>query len=160
MYIIVGKYEADSFIVLDTYKKMGLDISHFKIKPLLDINNKTIIVGFKIRSVSSNLGLLVFKDFKLKNIIEDENIYFGKMDVIDFNRDGIYEIALWTHDTGEAYVVNIYELVNNELKKTDKYNKFYYTKVLNYYANLVKKYPTSSTYLYYLAKVQCILFKG
>lgn len=145
VYIIVGKYDGDKFIVIDTYKKMGLDISHLEIKQLLDTNNKIIIVGFKIRSVSSSLGLLVFEDLKLKDIIEGEDIYFGKMDVKDLNNDGIYEIVLWTHDTGEVYIMNIYELVNNEFKKTDKYNEFHRASlVLNmkvwYYLEMLKQY--------------------
>ncbi|MGL5750785.1 MAG: hypothetical protein ACRCXT_09680 [Paraclostridium sp.] len=86
-----------------------------------------------------------------------KDLYFVKIDVVDFNNDGFYEIVLWSHDTGEAYIVNIYEYKDSNLIKTDEYNKLYYPKVLKYYEDLVKKNPNSSTYLYYLSKAQCVL---
>ncbi len=132
-----------------------MDISYLNIK---NINNKpTLIIGWKIRDISSNLDLILYQNNKLMSILDDKNLYFGKIDVLDFNNDGNFELVLWTHDTGLAYEVNIYEVLNNKLTKTSLYNQIYYPKVLEYYDDLVSKYPNSPTYLYYLSKAQCIL---
>lgn len=156
-YLGIGLYENDIFKIIDIYKGRGLDISYLDIKPVDSSYSKTIIIGWKIREISSNLDLLVYSNNKLKSILVNNELYFGKIDVLDFNDDGIYEIVLWSHDTGEAYIVKIYKFENDKFVSANEYDKLYYPKVLNYYQNLVNKYPTSPTYLNYLNKAKSIL---
>lgn len=151
----MASYVDEIFKIIDIYKGNGLDISYLNIK---NINNKpTLVIGWKIRDISSNLDLIIYENNQLISILDDKNLYFGKIDILDFNNDGNFELVLWTHDTGLAYEVNIYEILNNKLINTSLYNQIYYPKVLKYYDDLVSKHPTSSTYLYYLSKAQCIL---
>ena len=156
-YVGIGKYNKDKFVIVDIYEGRGSDISHLFIRPILHERSNTIVIGWKVRDISSNLDLLIYEDKNLKSILNNKDLYFTMIDLIDFNNNNLQEIVLWTHDTKDAYNVRIFEYKNNYLIETNKYDEIYYIKVLKYYEDLVNKYPNSTTYLYYLANAQNIL---
>jgi len=51
-------------------------------------------------------------------VLQNTDFYFGKIDVLGFNNDEIFEIVLWTHDTGKAYIVRIYKFEDINLLET------------------------------------------
>lgn len=156
IYIRLLKYNKDEWYVAATVKGKGYDITFFKSGPITDKKERNLIVGWKVASIWSDLSVYQWKDAELKELIEG-NKYYSLIDVKDIEstkgKDGIDEIALWKHDTGEAYKVEIYRWVKDQfVLATDLYPS-YFKKVENYYKKLLKK-KDSTTYWYYLADAQ------
>ena len=62
----------------------------------------------------------------------------------------LFRSALWSHETGEAYKVQIYSFRGDNLEKTSKYDRDYFGKVEEYYKKLIDRTRETPQYLYYL----------
>lgn len=145
----IAVYGEKEFKLIDVYKGMGYNVEDLKIE--FGKDSADIFVGWKIGAKANKLDILTFKKGKLYKKYKRNLPYYGKLFLEDIDGDGDKEIILWTHDTGEAYTISIYE---DNLKLTNKYDKIYYEKVKHYYEKLLDQYGESSTYLYYLAMAQ------
>lgn len=151
-YLSVYKKDENKIVPMDTFKGVGYDLKDLKIE---NINGKTyILVGWKVGAVLNTLDILTIKNGKLKKVFKTKLPEYDKLYLEDIDLDGNEEIILWTHDTGEAYKIYIYEFKGNELRQTNKYDSLYFKKVKKYYENLVNKYKDSPVYMYYLALSQ------
>jgi len=155
-YIIVLKYYNNSWHVADTIKGKGYNITYLGTAPITDRKMNNLIVGWQVGAIWSDLSVYEWTGTGISDLI-DGNKYFSKIDVEDIEgtegKDGLYELALWIHDTGDAYKVEIYRWVDGKfLLAPDAYPE-YFKKVVNYYENLLKE-KDSTTYWYYLADAQ------
>jgi len=121
--------------------------------PITDRKMNSLIVGWQVGAIWSDLSVYEWTGTGISDLIEG-NKYFSKIDVEDIEgKDGLYELALWIHDTGDTYKVEIYRWVDGKfLLAPDAYPE-YFKKVVNYYENLLKE-KDSTTYWYYLADAQ------
>ncbi|QZY56850.1 hypothetical protein [Crassaminicella profunda] len=158
-YIIVLKYDCNTWQVADRVKGKGYDITYFGVAPIKRASINNLVVGWKVASIWSNLSVYEWKDKALKDLI-DKDRYYSMIEVKDMEstlrrQDGKYELSLWIHDTGDAYKVKIYrwsDYDNNFILALDVY-PYYFKKVVNYYKNLLKE-KDSTTYWYYLSDAQ------
>jgi hypothetical protein len=151
-YIGVLKYYNGSWYVADAIKGEGYNVTYFDVKSITDDQNRDLVVGWQQGAIWSKLGIYRWEDSGLKKII-NEDFIFSKMEVEEIN-GGTEEIALWVHDTGEAYKVNVYTWNGYELVPAIEVYPYYFKKVAEYYENLVKKYTDYAFYWYYLADAQ------
>lgn len=137
---------------LDTITGEGYDISDLIITKLKPKSNTNILIGWRIGSIWSVLDILEFKDNKFSKLLKGDKINYSKVEIIDFEdrRSGTSDIALWSHETGEAYKVQIYSFRGDNLEKTSKYDRDYFKKVEEYYRDLIDRTRETPQYLYYL----------
>lgn len=156
IYLGAFKKINDKFKLIDSYKGHGYDISDFIIAPIKTPHINNIIIGWKISANWSLLDILEIKNNKFLSILHDKNIKYSKIHVKNMgnDKDGLNEIVLWSHDTGEAYDIEIYKFKKNKFKKITDYDKYYYNDVIKYYKDLLKLAPNSVIYMYYLALSQ------
>lgn len=163
--IIVGyKYQGDAYIMIlknpdgtwhiaQNIKGPGYNITYVRAASLTK-GNPSLIIGWQIGSIWSKLSILEEDKDGLKDVL-NKDVYFSKIEVADMpgknGRDGIEEIALWKHDTGEAYIVEVYRFINDELVVAKDVYPYYFQKVASYYNKMVEKYQDQSFYWYYLA---------
>jgi tetratricopeptide (TPR) repeat protein len=69
-------------------------------------------------------------------------------------RDGRVEMALWIHDTGEAYRVHVYRWKQGKLVPALDVYPYYFKKVAAYYQRKTEENPFGAFYWYYLADAQ------
>lgn len=118
-----------------------------------------IVIGYKWQggAIWSQLNIIQWTPQGYKNLLKND-IYYSKIQVEDMKdingRDGIYEIALWVHDTGEAYKVEVYRFKNGELIPAKDVYTYYFPRVVAYYKERVKEMPDAAFYWYYLADAQ------
>ena len=100
----------------------------------------------------SVLDIVEFKENKFNKLLKDHKINYSKIEVVEFDnkRSGLSDIVLWTHETGEAYNVQIYSFRGDNLEKTSKYDRYYFEKVEDYYKKLINRTRETPQYLYYL----------
>ena len=151
-YISVFREGEGRIEYLDTIAGEGYDISDLVITKLKLKSNNNIIIGWKIASIWSRLDILEFKENKFNKVLRGDEIKYSKIDIVELDnrKGGVSEIALWSHETGEAYKVQIYSFRGDNLEKTSKYDREYFEKVEDYYKKLINRTRETPQYLYYL----------
>ncbi len=156
IYIIILKRYYNDWYVADTVKGKGYNITYFGVAPITSRKQNNLIVGWQVGAIWSDLSVYEWTDKGLKDLI-DGNKYFSSIEVEDIKgtqgSDGLYELALWRHDTGDAYKVDIYRWLNDKFVLAPDLYPQYFKKVVNYYQKLLEK-KDSTTYWYYLADAQ------
>lgn len=155
-YIIVLKKNDDSWVLLDNLRGKGYNITYFDMVPITSSAKNDLIVGWQVGGIWSDLSVYDLKNSKLIDLI-DGNEYYSKIEVLDNKpedkTDGTYEIALWVHDTGDAYDIEVYRWSNDKfILALDIYPE-YFGSVVEYYQNILEK-KDLSIYWYYLSQAQ------
>ena len=154
-YLAVFREVNNIIEMIDSVEGSGYDISDLIIKKIKAKGRNNIIIGWKIGSIWSVLDILEFKDNKISRVISSEKLNYSKMYLIDSEmRGNLLDLAIWTHETGEAYNVQIYSLRGEKLEKNQKGNRSYFEKVEQYYKELINKSRETPQYLYYLIEAQ------
>ena len=138
-------------------KGNGYNVTNLLAAPVTGSNAHNIIIGWQIGSIWSELDGLQWTPHGFQHLFP-KGIYFSKLEVEDMpgkhGKDGKAEIALWEHDTGDAYTVEIYRWSPTGLIPAKDVYPYYFRKVADYYDTLVKEHPSFSFYWYYLADAQ------
>lgn len=156
-YIIILKNYNNFWYTAANIKGDGYDINYLAAEPFTNKSCKDLIVGWQIGSIWAKLNLWKGTARGLKSIIKDE-IYYSKIEVEDMpgenGKNGKVEIALWRHETGEAYNIEIYRWEKGQLTAAKDVYPYYFKKVVNFYKDKVKEMPEAAFYWYYLADAQ------
>ncbi len=126
----------------------------FNIKDLFIVNlgkEVLVFIGFEIDNRLNKLHILKLKDEKLVKAFNENEYYYSKIFIETLNNDKESELIIWINEIEEAYKIEIYYIKESGLKKTNKLDKDYYGKVVDYYKNLIEDYGDNSIYYYYLA---------
>ncbi|MGR9048108.1 hypothetical protein ACQ4XT_05755 [Halobacillus faecis] len=155
-YLMILKQGPGGWYVADTKKGKGYGVKYLGAAPLKNRNEYNILVGWQVGSIWADLSVYRWDHGGFTDLVEG-NQYFSMIDVEDieneYGRDGIYEVALWKHDTGLAYIVEVFRLGHSGFERAEDVYPTYFEKVERYYGSLLREYD-SSTYWYYLADAQ------
>lgn len=155
-YILILKNMDNQWLPLIHVQGSGHGISDLLVAPLTDNWVNTLIVGWQIGDESSQLDLFQWKNSRLVRL-PTNNLVYSKLEVEDmpnqFGQDGQYELAVWVHDTGDAYKVDVYRFSNEELIQAKDVYPYYFKKVEAYYERLLQT-NDYSYYWYYLSDAQ------
>lgn len=154
-YLAVFRELDGTLRLIDTIEGDGYDISDL----LLDkvkIKSNNILVGWKVGSIWSVLDILEFRNNKFNKLLKGDKINFSKIELVNIEdrRDGMKNIVLWSHESGEAYKVQMYSFRGDIFEKTFKYDKDYFGKVEEYYISLINRTRETPQYLYFLIDAQ------
>lgn len=152
-YIIILKEYCHTWYQVAHMKGSGYSITDLVAAPVVDSTINTLLIGWQIAGIWSELDLLQWTPEGFQHLTLNKKIY-SKMIVEEMNKClGTYEIALWNHDTGNAYQIDIFRWCTNELVKAVDVYPYYFNKVANYYKALLQEMD-SPVYWYYLADAQ------
>ncbi|MCY6355925.1 tetratricopeptide repeat protein [Clostridium sp. ZS2-4] len=130
-------YKID-FADMDGDKKLELLVSSFVGG---SVGNKLKIYKFENKKVYKFdlLGMEMYKKMDIEDMPDKE----GK-------KDGKEEIALWVHDTGSSYFIEILRYVDGGLVEAEDVYPYYFKKVVSYYKEQLKDKDTKeSPYAWY-----------
>jgi hypothetical protein len=117
IYIIVLKCHNNDWYVADTIKGKGYNVTYFGTAPIISRKENNLIVGWQVGAIWSDLSVYEWTDKGLKDLIDGYR-YFSSIEIEDIKgtqgSDELYELALWRHDTGDAYNVDIYRWLNDK----------------------------------------------
>lgn len=155
-FIVILKNIHNQWLPLIHIKGNGYGISSLMAVPITTNWVNTLIVGWQIGSEWSKLDLLQWVDGEIIRL-PTSNIAYSKLEVEDmpglYGPDGQYELAIWVHDTGEAYKVDVYRFEENKLVLANDVYPYYFKRVEDYYERLLQS-NDFSYYWYYLAEAQ------
>lgn len=155
-FLVILKNIHNQWLPLIHIKGNGYGISSLMAVPITINWVNTLIVGWQIGSEWSKLDLLQWVDGEIIRL-PTSNIAYSKLEVEDmpglYGPDGQYELAIWVHDTGEAYKVDVYRFEENKLVLAKDVYPYYFKRVEDYYERLLQS-NDFSYYWYYLAEAQ------
>lgn len=132
----------------------GYGITYFDAAPITGGKAQNLIIGWQQGAIYSQLDIQEWTGNCFKSILQHE-IYFSEIEVANMaTKEGLdkkHEIALWTHDTGDAYVVELFQWDGEMLRPYKDAYPYYFVKVADYYKKQVVKQPEAAFYWYYLA---------
>ncbi|MCP1133614.1 WG repeat-containing protein [Paenibacillus polysaccharolyticus] len=157
LYLLILKFVQGHWIKMALTKGLGYGVTLLTAAPVTSTARNNLIVGWQIGAIWSKLAVYEWTESGLTDIAPDD-LYYSYAEIVDIpgvhGRDGKVELALWIHDTGEAYRVEIIRWQQNQwVPATDVY-RAYFPKVVKYYEQLTKQYPDYVFYWYYLADAQ------
>lgn len=155
-YLLILKKSNDQWQPLAHMKGGGYGMTDLLAVPLADRKLNTLIVGWQVGSMWSDLHLYQWTNKGFVRL-PPNNMAYSKMEVEDMpgmhGNDGKHEIALWVHDTGEAYKVYVFRFGEKGLVRAKDVYPYYYKKVAAYYQELLKT-SDFPFYWYYLSDAQ------
>lgn len=132
-------------------KGRGYGISYLNAIPVSDTGLNNLVIGWQFNSLWSELDIIEWTGREYTSILK-KPVTYSKIVISDIPpEDGKNEIALWMHDTGEAYFVDVHQLAEGALEPFPEAYPHYFRKISAYYAKLVKENPSTALYWYYLA---------
>ncbi|HII4440830.1 TPA: hypothetical protein ACY4R4_001651 [Clostridium perfringens] len=148
-YLALLNKDYESYMLKHNFRGEG-----FAIKDLFILNlgkEVLVFIGFEVDTKLNKLHILKLKDGKLVKAFNENEYYYSKIFLENLNNDKEAELIIWINEIEEAYKIEIYSIKENGLKKTNKFDKDYYGKVVDYYKNLIESYGNKRIYSYYLA---------
>lgn len=148
-YLALLNKDYESYMLKHNFRGEG-----FAIKDLFILNLEKevlVFIGFEVDTKLNKLHILKLKDGKLVKAFNENEYYYSKVFLENLNNDREVKLIIWINEIEEAYKIDIYSIKENGLKKTNKFDKDYYGKVVEYYKNLIEGYGNRNIYSYYLA---------
>lgn len=154
LYLIILEEVKGEWGLVDIIKGHGYNVNKIIIAPL-ESKKRYMIVVWELSDMWRVLDIYFNDKYGLHNYLTLDKP-FNNVDVKDINNNGVFELAIWTRDSGDAYKIEIYRVKNNNLiNARDLYEK-YFKNLIKYYSGLVDKNPSVPIYWYYLANSQFI----
>jgi len=147
-----GRYEPAARI-----KGTGYGVTYMAAAPVLQPGRNQLVIGWQIGSIWSKLSVYDWSAAGLTDAAPADMSY-SLVYVEDMpgpnGRDGQVEIALWIHDTGEAYKVEVARWRQGAFVPAPDVYRYYFPVVVSYFEKLANEHPDYSFYWYYLADAQ------
>jgi len=135
----------------------GYGITHLSAAPITGKEMHNLILGWQLGTVYSQLDIQEWTPKGFRSLMNEE-MFFSEIEVGNMpTKDGFddrFEIALWTHDTGKAYVIELFRWDGKKLQAFPQGYPYYFIKVAEYYRKQLIKMPDAAFYWYYLADAQ------
>ncbi|WP_096877947.1 WG repeat-containing protein [Clostridium amazonitimonense] len=157
IYVMVLARCYNCWYVIANIKGEGYNVSYLKAAPIVNSNINDLIIGWQQGAIWSELDILKWTPHGFKKVIDD-GIYYSKIEVEQMPSssctNGKSEIALWVHDTGEAYKVEVYRWNLCKLVPAKDVYPYYFKKAADFYRVKTKENPDFVMYWYYLADAE------
>lgn len=152
--IVILKWFEGYWYPISYIKGSGYGITYLSTAPITGKNTHNLIIGWQHGAIYSQLDIQEWSSDGFKSLINKET-YFSEIEVANIptkeELDNKFEIALWSHDTGNAYVVEVYQWDGTSLVPFPQAYPHYFKKVAEYYKKQVITLPDAAFYWYYLA---------
>jgi len=138
-------------------KGTGYALNYLSLVDITGDGNKEIIVGWQSGGIWSQADVFTWGPRGLRSIMKDKS--YSKLYLISSDKNKELKVkkalALWRHETGEAYSIQIYRYSEKRLTEDNELiYKDYFKKVAAYYEGKVKEMSGAVFYWYYLADAQ------
>ena len=157
LFIVVLKRYVSGWRVVGGARGTGYDIDTFVVAPVVARYPGNLVVGWRLGAAWSKLSVYAWTPNGLIDLAPADLAY-SRLEIGDFPGSpanaGRAELALWRHDTGEAYRIEVVRWERNRfLPATDVY-PYYFARIAAYYAELTARRPNVRAYWYYLADAE------
>ncbi|AJA49357.1 hypothetical protein CPAST_c32910 [Clostridium pasteurianum DSM 525 = ATCC 6013] len=149
--MVLKKYNGQWHNVFSINGK-GIGINYLNYVDFDGSGVKNIVVGWQVGAIWSDLNIFAWKMYGLKRIVK--NLNYSILQIFSVPKTKRKDFAIWQHDTGEAYKIEVFGIEKDNIFKDKKFYKDYFKIVANYYKKKVLEMPDAAFYWYYLADAQ------
>ncbi|MBB3126572.1 tetratricopeptide (TPR) repeat protein [Paenibacillus rhizosphaerae] len=157
LYLLVLKFSGGVWRTMARIQGPGYGVTLLTAAPVTKPERNNLLVGWQIGSIWSKLSVYEWTEHGLTDVAPTEMSY-SYIDVSDWpgpgGPDGRAELALWIHDTGEAYRTEVLRWRDGSFHPAEDVYPAYYPEVARYYERMTESYPDYPFYWYYLAEAQ------
>ena len=155
-FVLILKKNNNFWYRIADIEAVGYNINYLNFADVTGTGNKDLIIGWQVGAIWSELNIFQCKFSQLNKIVSD--IMYSKIEIVNIpgqkENSGKVDIALWSHDTGEAYKVSLLTWAFDKLVPSEGEYPNYFKKVVEYYEKKVALMPKAAFYWYYLADAQ------
>ncbi|WIV17610.1 WG repeat-containing protein [Paenibacillus polygoni] len=157
LYLMVLIFTDQEWKVAARIKGHGYGLTLMISEPILYHDRKSLLIGWQIGAVHSKLSIYQWEDGEFIDAAP-EDLYYSSIEII--NTPGISggnqtsDMALWIHDTGEAYRVEVLRFREGKFVPAWDVYPYYLVNVVRYYERKTEEHPNYPLYWYYLADAQ------
>ena len=151
-YLMVLKNYNGQWHSVFSIKGKGIGINYLHYVDFDGSGVENIVVGWQIGAIWSELNVFTWKVYGLKRIVKDLN--YSILQVFSLPNTNRKDFAVWQHDTGDAYKIEVFGIEKDNIFKDKSVYKDYFKMVAGYYEKKVKEMPDAAFYWYYLADAQ------
>ncbi|MEK8129306.1 WG repeat-containing protein [Paenibacillus filicis] len=127
----------------------GYEVSTMQAAPITHPDRRSLLIGWQVGAIWSDLALYDWTGTGYEDVAPRE-VTFSYAEAQDMpggrGKDGVAELALWSHDTGQAYTVEVYRYEQGRLVPAYDVYPYYFRRVIRYYERLVRQYPSAGFY--------------
>lgn len=152
-YLLLLKLCPQGWVPAAHLKGVGYQVSYFHVAHVTNERKPSVVVGWQVGAQWSMLAIYDWTWEGFNKQLTDQ-VSFSRLEVEDMDQDGKADLALWVHDTGEAYEVEIYHWDHGKLYLSEDAYPSYFKKVSSYYKRLTAQFPAYPFYWYYLADAE------
>ncbi|MGG4449039.1 hypothetical protein HPY28_18965 [Brevibacillus sp. HB1.2] len=156
MYVMVAKQDENRWHPIGNFKGQGYTVSDLLAAPIVDAQMNSLLIGWQIGGVWSNIDILQWTANGFMHMLHQET-RASRVEVEDMpgvnGTDGNAELALWLHDSGKAFQVEVYRWDAGNLVIADDVYPYYFQKMVTYYESVLEE-RDSARYWYYLGDAQ------
>ncbi|WP_454191496.1 WG repeat-containing protein [Paenibacillus sp. Marseille-Q7038] len=157
LYLMVLVFTDQEWKVAARIKGHGYGLTLMTSEPILRNDRKSLLIGWQIGAIRSKLSIYRWEDEVFIDAAP-EDLSYSSIEMINVpGRSGgnqASDIALWTHDTGEAYRVEVLRWKEGEFVPAWDVYPYYFVNVVRYYERKTEEHPNYPFYWYYLADAQ------
>ncbi|MBU3187988.1 WG repeat-containing protein [Clostridium bowmanii] len=155
-FVLVLKNHNNLWYKMADIEGIGYNISYLNFADVTGSGIKDLLIGWQVGAIWSELNIFQVRNAQLNRIISD--VMYSRIEVENIpsqkDIDGKVRIALWNHDTGEAYKVDLLRWEDSKLVPAKESYPYYFKKVVEYYKEKVEQMPKAAFYWYYLGDAQ------
>jgi hypothetical protein len=155
VFLMVIKDTGGVLSIIDSVKGDGFNFDILSFSDVDGDEKEEILLGTTIGEQYRNLYVFKLKDSVVEKLFSTS---YSKFEVIE---NGIYGnttkqavLALWYRDIEESFKIKTVRWNGMEFIEAKDVHKYYYVKVMNYYADKISKSPNCAHYWFYLAEAQ------
>ncbi|WP_274649776.1 WG repeat-containing protein [Paenibacillus humicola] len=156
-HIVVLRYRGGAWEPAAWAKGPGSGVTLLAAAPVLGTGRNQLIVGWQTGSFRSKLSVYEWTREGLRDAAPRDLVY-SDIHIADMpgraGRDGRAELALWIHDTDDAFRVEVLRWTNGAFVPAPDAYPHYFPGVVRHYERLTRTHPDDSFYWYYLADAQ------
>lgn len=134
-------------------KGRGYGINYLGFANITSRERKDLLIGWQIGAIWGDLDIYRTGHHMLSRVVKE--IPYSRIEIADLSgKDGKAEMAIWIHDTGDAYKIDVFRWNGETLVAAEDAYPKYFRKVVSYYEKKVKELPEAAFYWFYLADAQ------
>lgn len=157
LYLMVLVFTDHEWKVAARIKGHGYGLTLMTSELILHNDRKSLLIGWQIGAIRSKLSIYKWED---EGFIDaaPENLSYSSIEMINMpgisGGNQVSDIALWIHDTGEAYRVEVLRFKEGTFVPAWDVYPYYFVNVVRYYERKTEEHPNYPFYWYYLADAQ------
>ncbi|AZN41085.1 WG repeat-containing protein [Paenibacillus albus] len=139
-------------------KAPGYGVTLMTAMPITRTGANNLVVGWQVSPDYSKLSIYEWTDNGLVDVAP-EDMYYSYLESLPVTRtdesdEGTCCLALWSHESGEAYRVDVVKWNGDTFEEAPDAYSDYYPNIARYYEQLTRRYPSAPIYWEYLADAQ------